>query len=113
MEPVPDVRRLIVKAAAAFAVLLALFAAWGAYDSVHGRYWMVKANGSIHCEWCGPAALVTLLWMAAFAFLTSPAPRRLGWLLPVNGRWAEYLVLAVLALWALAILAWLLLMPIA
>lgn len=109
----PGIRRFVLRAGFCWLALLAAGALWGLYQSHHQHYWAARANGGFAFVFWGSAVMVGALALYLFASITSAGLERWEWLLPVRGRWARYLIIALLVPLTLLFLLLVFGMPIA
>ena len=109
----PETRKQVLRWGSAFAALLATGALWGGYNTEHGRYWMIKANGSFQFFFWGLASIAAVLWLMVYGAATSQEFARWGSARPVSRRWAWYGAVAVMVALALVVAGLIVSMPIA
>jgi hypothetical protein len=98
-------REWVLRGGAIWLIILALGAFEGAYRAAHATSWHGVANGRFAFECFGLAIPCGALLLLLYALVTSPWMQRVEWLLPLRGRWARYLVNAVIVvLWLLLLL---------
>lgn len=106
-------RKQVLSWAGGTAALLAAGALWGDYDAAYGRFWMIKANGSIRSFSWGLASVGLTAWTLVFALVSSERFHRWRMRVPRIAKTAWLAAAFGLTLLMVAIVLLLVSMPIA